>query len=547
MRGRIPVGVLAGAALVVALGAAGAIWAVGRGSSAGDTAKFVPANAAVYMTLNTDATSRQWVQMSQLLDRMGLDDPLRSARDDGASAADLKWEEDVAPFLGGEATVAAIEQAGEFPGILVILSVRDGARAWDRAIRTLDEQARKSGTATDTTTYRDTTVRTYKTDGSDAPSISIARKDTYLVAATTIDLLKASLDLQSGSGESLASKEKFRTARSSVADDVLLFSYVDLAAAGRLGEEVAAGLVPGAGAVDGSLKPAGLDNAVVAFSVSAERTGIRAEYQLVGADKSVYPIVATAAGDDSRLAARAPNNSLVYLYGADLYNGVFKAARDTAAKLNRDPQAGGFLGDVQEQIDAVSRELGFDIERDFFANLTGEFAFAFGTRSTSFDDAWGLGMSVVKDAGAVGRSLDKLNEYAGREGLRVGSSTVSGVKITELRETRGDAPAVAYALAGDELIAGIGADAVRGAIEKRDSLAGTTDFKDAIKTLPGNRALTLFVNVREAVTLAREDSRGAADEILDSRALSSMRWFAMAMTRKDDRIGSVMFLRIDGE
>src|SRR5947209_3794071 len=107
MKGRIPIGAVLGAALVVAVAVAGTIWVTGQGSgSVGDTARLVPADVALYATINTDPASRQWVQMRSLLTRLGLERDAESARDQGLQSAELDWESDIAPFLGGEATVA---------------------------------------------------------------------------------------------------------------------------------------------------------------------------------------------------------------------------------------------------------------------------------------------------------------------------------------------------------------------------------------------------------------------------------------------------------
>src|SRR5215216_51837 len=105
---KIPIGVVLGAALLLAAGVGGAIWVTGQGGrSVGETARLVPADVALYVTVNTDPASRQWIQMRGLLERLGAADQAEGARDQGLGAANVDWDDDLAPFLGGEATVAA--------------------------------------------------------------------------------------------------------------------------------------------------------------------------------------------------------------------------------------------------------------------------------------------------------------------------------------------------------------------------------------------------------------------------------------------------------
>jgi hypothetical protein len=96
-------------------------------SSASDvdltTARFVPADAGVYMAFNTDLSSSQWVSAFNIIEKLG-----RTATEGGG----IDWDHDVAPFLGGNAAFylrgAAGVLEGDFSGA-VILRCTDSARA----------------------------------------------------------------------------------------------------------------------------------------------------------------------------------------------------------------------------------------------------------------------------------------------------------------------------------------------------------------------------------------------------------------------------------
>ena len=68
------------------------------------TASLVPEDAGIYVALNTDLSSSQWVNTFRLAERLGADDPEGDLKD-GADTAGLDWEDDVAPFLGGNAAL----------------------------------------------------------------------------------------------------------------------------------------------------------------------------------------------------------------------------------------------------------------------------------------------------------------------------------------------------------------------------------------------------------------------------------------------------------
>ena len=69
------------------------------------SASLVPADAGVYVAFNTDLKSPQWVAAFDLIERLGEDDPEGQLRESAEDDGDLDWEEDVQPFLGGNAAV----------------------------------------------------------------------------------------------------------------------------------------------------------------------------------------------------------------------------------------------------------------------------------------------------------------------------------------------------------------------------------------------------------------------------------------------------------
>ena len=545
MGGRIPLGVLAAAAIVVAVGMAGVMWATAGGSSVGDTARFVPADAVIYATVNTDPASRQWVQTAQLLERLSLDERLRGARDDGLAFADLDWDAEIAPFLGGEATVAVTSLDGDRPQVLVVLATDDGERAWNHAVRLLDERTQAEGVRPGTRDYRGATIRTYD-EQSAGGSLWITRRGDHLIVGSDPAQAAVVLDLAAGKGEALAGLDRFRAARAAVPGEALVYVYVNPSLAEGAFQDLAATMVMPATPAGAALRSAGMENAAFALAVTAERTGFRFAWHTVGIDAGRNPVSLRVAPADSRYAALAPADSLLFLYGTDLYGGVIRGIKEAVARAEDDPDADEFVAGLREWADELKRELGFDYDRDLLAHLTGEFALAAGARDFEMDDAWALAVSGVDDAPRVSRSLALLDDYSRRQGRRVTTTRVGAATVTESTPRGRADDAVAYSLSSNDLIVGTGRATVQQALAPTATLAGVKEYQEALSVLPDSRVLTVFVNLARVVDLARGPMAGS-DDSLDWDALAQLRFLAFGLTQTPDSAGGVAFLRIAGE
>ena len=104
-------------AVVVVLGAGGAAaWFVARsGGPELRSLDAVPAGAVAAMAINTDLSSQGWIEAGAAFQRLGLgspEDALRNLLQD----EDVDFQTDVAPFLGGDMTVAVLDVPGYLAG-----------------------------------------------------------------------------------------------------------------------------------------------------------------------------------------------------------------------------------------------------------------------------------------------------------------------------------------------------------------------------------------------------------------------------------------------
>jgi hypothetical protein len=203
---------LAAAVLIAVLIAAGVVLAAGGGSSgppiATDAAKLVPSTALVYVNLSTDGDRTQ-VQRARSLG--GGFSSYASLRDSILSqlvvGADSRA---VSGWLGGEASLALTTGASGSAGSLVLLSVRDMAKAKAFVAR----GARQSGPGK---TYQGVALSRYG-------AVYAAFLGRFLVLGQELSLHQA-IDLQQGRGKALADDATFRRTSDGLPPDRVADAY----------------------------------------------------------------------------------------------------------------------------------------------------------------------------------------------------------------------------------------------------------------------------------------------------------------------------------
>ncbi|HLZ70052.1 MAG TPA: DUF3352 domain-containing protein [Dehalococcoidia bacterium] len=542
MRLKLPLIGLIIAAALVAGGSVVVIRAMSGQSGTGDTARLVPDDVALYATVNTDASSRQWLQLAALMQRLGLDKQARSGRNDGLTQAGLDWDKDVAPYLGGEATLAITSLDGSQPGGLAVLSVTDGDKAWQHATSKLDELAQESGAPGSDSSYRGLTIRTYPAAGAGSP-LAVTHQGRYLMLASSTDLAQTVLDLNGGKGKALASTKGYRDARAAVSADPLAFVYLNLA---RLGD-LAASLAPaqaGSQSTQDLLQSAGLDKAAEAFAFSSESDGVRFEFQTVDIDPAKSAVTLRAAPADSHLAHQAPADALFFFAGNDLYDSYIKGIRRALQQYGSSPDAAGSVAQFNDTLNQLSQQLGFDAEKDLLAHLTGEYGFALGASGASTNGLWALAGAIADDPAAVQQALDKIADFAAQQGTPATTISVAGARLYQIANPDNPDENAAVTVAGDELLAGFGNGVLQGALAPAHALADDADFRDALTQLPKDRALTWYVNVKRIVALAQQAAGGDGGGDVPWQALGKLRYAVGSVSQAKDHAGGVLLIRL---
>ncbi len=141
---------------------AGALWMAG--SASGERAKFssleiAPRDADVFVALNTDPTSPQWLAVIDSLDTIKAKDPVRRAIDKALAEVNLEWEEDILPIAGDEGffSVPDVSEADGERGYFAAFRVRNTDKAQEVVDR-LRARAEEESQEFETEDYEGVTI-----------------------------------------------------------------------------------------------------------------------------------------------------------------------------------------------------------------------------------------------------------------------------------------------------------------------------------------------------------------------------------------------------
>ncbi len=298
--GLVAIGALVGGAILFTSGKASEVNLT--------SASLVPDDAGMYFALNTDLTSSQWVNTFHLAERLGQDNPEDELKS-GADEAGLDWEDDVAPFLGGDAAVfiRGISISDVNAEGAVILRCKDAKKALD----VIDEQAGLG----DDTTYGG--FKYYEVMGG-----FVAVIGDHLVIAFDEDSMESVIDVKNGDKKSLASVDDFQKLRDELTGNFLGFVYLsteNLIGDFFLDDPVVKAALDSSGTGDLVFKPA-------AWVIGAKKDGFEFQAASLGDPGPVSPMLAPR---DSKLITHVPADAAFFFSTVDIA-GTWERISDSA-------------------------------------------------------------------------------------------------------------------------------------------------------------------------------------------------------------------------
>ena len=396
-RGISLVGVLVvvGIVSVAAVGAAVAFQVLREpGQAPVQTAKLLPAETQIYVSLNLQPGGDQLTKFREILARFQEHPNFLPKIDDLFEQADLETgiqpEEDILPWLGPEVAIGFIDVSasavagatGGTPLVIALVGTTDADRSKPVLRTAIDYIERKEGLSFTTEEYRGLTVFTEQ--GQDQ---HYAVADDYLLLASDGRLLRATIDrIQDGdTSSSLFETARFKEALDALPNDRFLTAYVDTEGIWQDARQLLSGALPGEmrrqiddsipgwTALSGVFIDKGLDLTLSAFTPQATPgappdTNSLASAQLLPSDTLAFlsfrfePDLAPIRKqlEEQRISDLGPE-------AAGAFALPFGLAPDPDATLAT------LLDDVLQLVTGLS---GIDIEQDILSWMTGEVGLA---------------------------------------------------------------------------------------------------------------------------------------------------------------------------
>lgn len=485
------------------------------------SAQYVPAEAVLYLALDTHILSAQWVQAAILSDRLGgPSEPERFTETLLEGQFEDGFDLDITPFIGGEVAMVMLgagslfdstdpEQALNDPGEsaeevidgIVIVSVPSDIEAAQAELqRALDGLAADRGTAVETITHGDATIVFLPGDTvSDAPGVAFVRIGDALAMSTSTANLEPFIDLDGGEGNAISDVPGFEAAHSAMPDERVAFGFLngpaivaDSLSLDTFGTAVEA-FVPGG------------SHAVTGFAISSEADGFLVDTRTVSADGE--PIRTFGEHLDSNLIGNLPAETQIAISGSDfastrlldgalsivfaLLGGIFSQMTEPGA-VDATPEP---MPETLEEAAAAGYELansflGVDIKGGFVDLMDGEFLFGvWNTGGGTSDPSVGF-VSETSDPATMDQTLSTLTMAAG---FLLGTTShvgMSGVTTVDV-----GAGHIELDVVEETLVIGYGGGGSALISSPESALVESSIFTTVTEPLPEDRSLLIFVNV----------------------------------------------------
>ncbi|MCC7365799.1 MAG: DUF3352 domain-containing protein [Dehalococcoidia bacterium] len=452
------------------------------------TAKLVPSDAGLYYAINTDLDSSQWIATFDLAKRMGEEDPEEQIKD-GADDVDIAWDDEVAPFLGGNAavylhSVDVIE--GDMRGA-VILKADDAEKAMDVILDRAGED------------WEDGTEdgREYHFD--EFSGIWLARIDDHIVLAASEESLFEVFAVADGDVASLDQNDEYRQLRDDLSSNFLYFVYVNADAfAEDALDSVARDALEEAGVDELALKP-------MAFVAGAKKDSFEFQAASVAGPGTVSAMLEAK---DSRFADLVPADTSVFAVTRNIAQAWEESVEQARSTIDDAISEDSEYDSLDDALRDAGSEVGLESIQELIDQLTGEAAVAFWFPTGDTEEAEGVFLAeVASEADA----RDIIGRMSTSDGSRIkGTEQVDGVEMTLFEDEDGEE--AAWAIRDGYIVIG-SVEGVRRILEGGESLADSERYQRTVSQVPSRLGTFLFVDLHEVLRL---EEAGVPEELDDA-------------------------------
>lgn len=503
--------------------------------AADSVASAVPADTVMYVGVNLDQESDQWVQTYALLERAGLND---LAEDEVGSSTEEIGDVAAAQNITGQAafvftdaaslmsystsdfgTVAdpsqsmdmAMSDTPEVPeGFALVIQPDDPQALADYFVQMATDEADANSTTLQTVDYNGVTITYWESTDPQVTGTATAIVDNTVVLATRASDIEPIIDTVQGTTDNLADSEGFNTVYSRLQTDSLVLGYLnvdqmmtalqnDPAAVEALGDEE---LVAELEAAKGH----------AGWTAYASDAGFHFDSVFVPNDPTT---INTGEPFTPAMASKIPADVMVFANGNNFYGtgvseylgalmqmGVAESSSTSTATPVATPT-------VDETWAMMEEMLGFNPDTDLLAKLDGEWAVYGGVYDleSGMPNPQFLFVSGTSDAATLTDTTAKVTQLvnAMNEGeYEVTSRTVDGGELTVVtidpENTDGLPVVIEYGVVNDEMLIGM-----NGAIDAylagdQPVLADDANFQETFANLPTENVVSVqYLNIEGQV------------------------------------------------
>lgn len=490
--------ITAGLAVAGALVAGVILFTSGKASEVDLTsASLVPADASVFIGLNTDLSSSQWVSAFKVVEKLGQENPEDELKRAIAEDGGLDWEKEIAPFLGGDAAfflsrvdILDLDFAGG-----AIIRCTDTKRAMEVFLDQAGQEVEQF--EYDGVTYQ------LSLDGDGA--LAILGK--HLVVTSDEETLKLVIDVWKGRAPSLGSDGEFKQLRDDLTGNFLAFAWVrmgSLFGGTLLDDDAFKDALERTGSKDLLERPM-----AAAITASDGGFGFHAASRANPGDGYAW-----AQPRESRFAKLVPQDTVVFASTAGIAEAWEKAMASGGREAIEDAmEEDGTFPSLDELFRELGEPLGVGSVEEVIELLNGEVAVALWPREESFDEPDGVFLAEVRDEAQARAVLGKI--FAASATSRPRVESIGGHDVTFV--TTEDGEEAAYAVLDGYAAIGTGAG-VRTYLESgKKDLSATAEFKHTRGTLETALGSFAYINLQRIfeTSAAGEFAPSGATEALE--------------------------------
>ena len=506
--------------------------------TADDTlASVVPVGTVLYMTVDLDQQSEQWLQTFDLLDRAGLNDV--AADELGATTEDIGDAAEAENISGRAAIVftdadslvhfsttdistaaesmdtmdTAMSETPEVPeGFALIVQPDDPAALSAQFVDMATSEADAAGGTVQTVDYNGVAITYWESDNTESPGTATAEVDGTVILATRVSDLEPIIDTVQGTTEPLASEDGFNAVYDKLETNALVFGYMNLDAMTTAvqNDPTVANMLLGTNLstdIESGKGHAG-------WSMHASTAGFHMDSVMVPYDASTIP---TGTAFTPSLAASVPADVMMFANSNNLYGtgitesmgSIMQIALVESGSTDADVATPVATPTIEDTWALFEQMLGFNPDTDLMAKLDGEYAMYAGVYDLEsgmpnpeflFVSQTSDPATLTETTATITQMMTEMNEGD----YEVGSRSVQGGELTTMtmsEESTGGLPVVLeFGVVDSEMVIG-----VNGAIDKyiagdAPMLADDANFQATFANLPSENVMSVgYINIEGQV------------------------------------------------